>query len=125
MWRFVKRGWRIVTEVHTISWVLLEIFGITVPPTGFYLWASEQGIFSGPIVSAIAVVGLCLIILTWLAVVGKTSHKEEPPMVNRTFDVVSFRSNDGAVLPNSTNDTNVLKNAPKVFTEYTAKPIDQ
>ncbi len=46
-------------------------------------------------------------------------------LLDRGFDVVSFRRDDGVVLPNSTNAANVSKIAPNIFKEYLVKPVDQ
>jgi len=46
-------------------------------------------------------------------------------LLNRSLDIVSFNRDDGAVLPNSTNATNVSKMAPNVFKETFVKPVDQ
>ena len=94
--------------------------------TGFVSRHQEIGYQVAPWVIMVAAI-LFMALLQWRGLLTfwrRNKHEEEPPSVNRSFDVVSFRRDDGALLPNSTNATNVLKNAPNVFTAYTGKPID-
>ena len=44
--KFIKLGWRVVTEVHSITWLIIEIFGVTLPPIAFMIWAYFRGLLS-------------------------------------------------------------------------------
>jgi hypothetical protein len=68
--RFLKQGWRIVTEVHTAHWIVVDVLGALVPPailTATVDWVGEHSIAALAIVFVFA---LAATVLVALAVLG-------------------------------------------------------
>jgi hypothetical protein len=74
--KFIKLGWRVVTEVHTITWLIIEIFGVTLPPIAFMIWADFRGLLSPPFIVATVLILFAILTLARLAYLG---YRNEAP----------------------------------------------
>jgi hypothetical protein len=72
--KFIKRGWRVVTEVHTIAWLTADIFGVIIPPIAFMIWADSYGLRT-PFVTVAALILFGILSLALLARLGYRESK--------------------------------------------------
>ena len=54
--KFIRRGWHVVTEVHTIYRLAAELLGVTIVPITFMVWADPKALVSPPLIAASALV---------------------------------------------------------------------
>jgi hypothetical protein len=69
LWKLIKDGWHVVTEVHTVYWILVDILGITVPSTGVVVlvgWLGEHSPTMLVLVLLVAIVAFAVLLLTFL-----------------------------------------------------------
>jgi len=119
-------GWRILDVIGRGD-VLVNLEGILGHLQEFVVRHQEIGYQVAPwVVMVVSVLALAL--LQWpglLPLRRRKKHKTKSPSADRGFDIVFFRSHDGAVQPTSTNAANVSKMAPNIFKENFVQPVDQ
>jgi hypothetical protein len=54
--KFIRRGWHLVTEVHTVYRLAAELLGVTIVPITFMVWADSKGLLSPSLIAATALI---------------------------------------------------------------------
>ena len=78
----LKRGWHVVTEIHTVKWLLVDIIGVSLPPSILVSALVFYGEHSIAILGTVFFVVLGMSVLVFLAIIGH-EPKEKGPAGNR------------------------------------------
>src|SRR5258708_30524920 len=78
--RLIKQGWRVVTEIHTAQWVIVDVLGVFVPASALTMaicWLGEHSVAVLAMGFVITFAAASLILLAYLAYLGhRAEHRQ-------------------------------------------------
>jgi hypothetical protein len=96
--KFIRRGWHLATEVHTIYGLAAELLGMTIVPITFMVWADSKGLLSPSIIAATALILFGILtsaLLFYLGYRDKNSKGKITPQRARRPDLPDLRRHRG------------------------------
>jgi hypothetical protein len=99
-WIIIKRGWRIVTEVHTMYWLFFDVFGALGFPsvvTAVVAWLGEHSI---AVLSIVFLLALAFAILVILSILGSAAADPYDQTVRWAMQQIAFSAHQQDVALN-------------------------
>src|SRR5215475_2278846 len=75
--RFIKHGWRVVTEIHTAQWVIVDVMGAFLPASVLTVAISWLGEHSVAVLATAFVITFAAASLVLLAYLGRRAERRQ------------------------------------------------
>src|SRR5262249_49029307 len=78
LFQLVKRGWRVVTEVHTTHWLIVDVLGALIPSSILTALVAFLGEHSVAVLATVFFVALAASALVVIAILGYRKERAPP-----------------------------------------------
>jgi hypothetical protein len=69
----LRHGWRVLTEVHTVVWIVTDLLGIAVVPIALGVWVWIQGVH----LSIVIAIATMVLGVSFLCLLGLLGYRDE------------------------------------------------